>query len=180
MASAGCSQGSAALSLCTAAHPLYTRLVDMFGVSTAEAAMRPDPGITVPFRSRCSSVRDVENPAAPACRAPRQRDPAGVSVKVTGLAKLQVGPIFLLKIPITGLKLAQLLGQPCSFYRHGLADQPPHGVEVGLRGRGVAAASGRSVPAAAAAPATGGGVILTATTLLSHGAPPMTHLWRGA
>jgi hypothetical protein len=30
--------------------------------------------------------------------------------------KLQVGPRFWLQIPIDGLKLAQLLGQPCNFY----------------------------------------------------------------
>jgi hypothetical protein len=39
------------------------------------------------------------------------------SEKVTGLPqKLQVGPIFGLQIPISGLKLAPLLGQPCDFY----------------------------------------------------------------
>ena len=35
--------GSVALSLCTTAHPLYTRIASIFGASTSEAIMRPNP-----------------------------------------------------------------------------------------------------------------------------------------
>jgi hypothetical protein len=36
-------QGSVASSLCTTAHPLYTRFAYIFGASISEATMRPDP-----------------------------------------------------------------------------------------------------------------------------------------
>ena len=36
-------QGLAALSLCTAAHPLHTRIAIIFGASISEAKMRPNP-----------------------------------------------------------------------------------------------------------------------------------------
>ena len=40
-------QGSAAWSLCTTAHLLYTRFATIFGASISEATMRPNP------RCRC-------------------------------------------------------------------------------------------------------------------------------
>jgi hypothetical protein len=36
-------QGSAALSLCTIAHPLHTRIANIFGTSISEVTMRPNP-----------------------------------------------------------------------------------------------------------------------------------------
>jgi hypothetical protein len=36
-------QGSATLSLCTAAHPLHTGVANVLGVSISEATMRPNP-----------------------------------------------------------------------------------------------------------------------------------------
>jgi hypothetical protein len=35
--------GSVSLSLCTTAHPLYTRFTNIFGASISEATMRPNP-----------------------------------------------------------------------------------------------------------------------------------------
>jgi hypothetical protein len=39
----GSVQGSATLSLCTTAHPLYTRFTDTLGASISEATLRPNP-----------------------------------------------------------------------------------------------------------------------------------------
>ena len=36
-------EGSVALSLCTSAHPLYTRFANIFGASISEPTMRPNP-----------------------------------------------------------------------------------------------------------------------------------------
>ena len=33
------------MSLCTAAHPLYTRFTNMFGASISETTMRPNPKV---------------------------------------------------------------------------------------------------------------------------------------
>ena len=38
----GADQGSVALSLCTTAHPLYTKFANIFGTSVSKATMRPD------------------------------------------------------------------------------------------------------------------------------------------
>jgi hypothetical protein len=46
------SQGSVALSCCTTAHPLYTRLTMIIGASTSEAAMRPNPTLPVARQQR--------------------------------------------------------------------------------------------------------------------------------
>jgi hypothetical protein len=36
-------EGSVALSLCTSAHPIYTRFANIFGASISEPTMRPNP-----------------------------------------------------------------------------------------------------------------------------------------
>jgi hypothetical protein len=45
-------RAAVALSLCTTAHPLYTRFTNIFGTSISEATMRPNP---TSRSSRCSS-----------------------------------------------------------------------------------------------------------------------------
>ena len=37
--------GSVTVSLCTTAHPIYTRFASIFGASISEAAMRPHPKV---------------------------------------------------------------------------------------------------------------------------------------
>ena len=64
-------QGSVALSLCTAAHPLYTRIANIFGASIYETTMRPNPRWTAPpplaGRTRASPPR-CSWPCWPRCR----------------------------------------------------------------------------------------------------------------
>jgi hypothetical protein len=64
-----CCEGSLALSLCAAAHPLHTRFTDRTGASISEVAMRPNPrycimmenlvdaGYEVYAVDRCPTVR---------------------------------------------------------------------------------------------------------------------------
>jgi hypothetical protein len=92
--------------------------------SAASPRAPPRPTAGVDGGPRC-------HPAAP-CAAPiwplspcergraegeRRHGPRTRNLTFTGLAQnSQVGPAFRMEIPVRGLKLARILGQPCAFY----------------------------------------------------------------
>ena len=66
-------QGSAALSLCTTAHPAHTRFTNVFGPCVSEATMRPDPRLG---QGRRGGDRQVTRANAVSLAPPRSRHAA--------------------------------------------------------------------------------------------------------
>ena len=71
--SARCAQGSVALSLCTAAHPLYSGFANRFGAPMSEAIMRPNPRWATSASLRCTARSARSAPSRRPARLRRGR-----------------------------------------------------------------------------------------------------------